>query len=59
MGLYCETKEPLKSHSHANGEQKLRKNQGKRACEMGKITHSGAGLQIRDIFKSIVALSDK
>lgn len=59
VGLYCEIKESLKQHSQANSAQKLRKDWGKRAWEMGKIPHSGAGLQIRDTFKSIVALSDK
>lgn len=42
MGLYCEIKEPLKVHSHANGAQKLRMILGQES----KITHSGAGLRM-------------
>lgn len=46
MGLYCEIKEHLKEHSHANDAQKLRMILGQESVGDGKITHSGAGLQM-------------
>lgn len=36
MGLYCEIKEPLKVHSHANGAQKLRKILGQESVGDGQ-----------------------